>query len=786
MNQSINKQKLKYGKLSAAVSDLFEELVIANEELVFQNAEKEKRAAELVIANTELVFQNAEKEKRAAELVIANTELAFQNTEKEHRAAELVIANAELAFQNTEKEHRAAELIIANTELAFQNEEKEKRASELIIANAELAFQNEEKENRAAELVIANTELAFQNAEKENRAAELVIANAELVFQNAEKEQRAAELVIANAELVFQNAEKEQRAAELVAINSELRIAATVFESQESMMVTDANSVILRVNHAFTLLSGYSAKEVIGKNPRLLRSGRHDASFYVAMWESIKRTGGWKGEIWNQSKSGNIYPEYMRITAVQDKNNLVTHYVRTSTDIGITKSALAEVERMAFYDSLTKLSNRRLLWERLKLILTTSYHSNQKAALLFIDIDHFKALNDTLGHEIGDLLLQQVAQRLSSCVREDDTVARLGGDEFVVLLTNLGTRIREATMLADVIGHEILRVLSQPYQLGIHNYQGSSSIGATVFNYASGDKKNNILRQADIAMYVAKDSGRNALRFFDPQMQINIDARVVLEADLRLALAENQFELYYQAQSTHEGRIVGAEALIRWQHPRRGLIFPDAFIPLAEDVGLIIPIGRWVLQTACTQLKIWADNAHTQHLQLAVNVSVQQFHQADFVTQVQQILSNTAINPARLKLELTESLVIDSVSDTVVKMHTLKEMGVRFSMDDFGTGFSSLNYLTRLPLDQLKIDKSFVQNIGVKPSDMMIIQTIINLVHNLNMEVIAEGVETEEQRAFLEDNNCLLYQGYLFSKPVPIAQFEALVQTIEPTPEMNG
>jgi diguanylate cyclase (GGDEF)-like protein/PAS domain S-box-containing protein len=623
-------------------------------------------------------------------------------------------------------------------------------------------------------LFAANKKLAFQNEEKAQLDAELVIAIKKLAFQNEEKEKRAAELIIANKELAFQNHEKEQKAIELVKINDELRIAATVFESQEGMMVTDANTLILRVNSAFEHINGYSAGEIIGKTPKFLQSGRHDADFYAAMWDSIRRTGCWKGEIYNQSKSGDIYPEYLTITAVHDKNGVVTNYVATFTDIRITKSALEEVERLAFYDPLTGLPNRRLLRERLKLVLATNHRNGEHAALLFLDIDHFKILNDTLGHNIGDLLLQQVAQRLSSCVREVDTVARLGGDEFVVLLTELSEEALEAAAQADVIGHKILNLLSEPYLLYTQDYLSSSSIGVTVF-----DNKRQVIdeliKQADIAMYAAKISGRNALRFFDPQMQISLNARVLLEADLRQALAENQFELYYQAQSTHDGRIIGAEALIRWQHPQRGLIFPDAFIPLAEEVGLITAIGQWVLQTACSQLKSWENNTHTQHLQLAVNVSVRQFHQADFVTQVQQILSDTAINPARLKLELTESLVIDNVSDTIVKMHALKEMGVRFSMDDFGTGFSSLSYLTRLPFDQLKIDKSFVHNIDVKPSDMMIIQTIIGMVHNLDMEVIAEGVETEEQRAFLEYNNCPLCQGYLFSKPVPIAQFEALL-----------
>lgn len=601
----------------------------------------------------------------------------------------------------------------------------------------------------------------------------LFAANKELALQYEEKAQRAAELVTANEELAFQNHEKEQRALELIKINDELRIAATVFESQEGMMVTDANTLILRVNSAFEHINGYSAGEIIGKTPKFLQSGLHDADFYAAMWESIHHTGCWKGEIYNQAKSGDIYPEYLTITAVYDNKGVVTNYVATFTDIRITKSALEEVERLAFYDPLTGLPNRRLLRERLKLVLATNHRNSEHAALLFLDIDHFKILNDTLGHNIGDLLLQQVAQRLSSCVREVDTVARLGGDEFVVLLTELSEDTLEAAAQADVIGHKILKLLNKPYLLSTQDYLSSSSIGVTVFDN-NRQEIDELIKQADIAMYAAKISGRNALRFFDPQMQINLNARVSLEADLRLALAENQFELYYQAQSTHDGCIIGAEALIRWQHPQQGLMFPDAFIPLAEEVGLITAIGQWVLQSACTQLKNWENNTHTQHLQLAVNVSVRQFHQADFLTQVQQILSDTAINPARLKLELTESLVIDNVNDTIVKMHALKEMGVHFSMDDFGTGFSSLSYLTRLPFDQLKIDKSFVHNIGIKPSDMMIIQTIIGMVHNLGIEVIAEGVETEEQRAFLEYNNCPLCQGYLFSKPVPIAQFEAL------------
>jgi diguanylate cyclase (GGDEF)-like protein/PAS domain S-box-containing protein len=556
---------------------------------------------------------------------------------------------------------------------------------------------------------------------------------------------------------------------------TELRIAATAFESQEGIMVTDANKIILRVNKAFTHITGYSTEEVIGKSPCILQSGRQSAKFYEDMWKRINTTGSWGGEIWNRRKNGEVYPEYLIITAVKSTDGIVTNYVATLVDITLSKQAADEIERLAFYDPLTSLPNRRLLLDRLNLALASSHRSARKGALLFIDLDNFKTLNDTLGHDMGDLLLQQVAERLAACVREGDTVARLGGDEFVVMLENLSEQTVEAATQTETIGEKVLAVLNQAYRLASHEYHSTPSIGATLFN-GHEQATDELLKQADIAMYQAKTSGRNALRFFDPQMQASINTRVELEADLRLALAENQFILYYQPQVYHDGRIIGAEVLIRWRHPQHGLVPPTDFIPLAEETGLILPIGQWVLETACAQIKIWEGHELTQHLQLAVNVSARQFHQADFVTQVRQVLNRTAIRPDRLKLELTETLVLDDIKDTVLKMNTLRETGVRFSMDDFGTGYSSLAYLTQLPLDQLKIDQSFVRNIGMKPSDSMIVQTIIGMAKNLGMEVIAEGVETEAQRAFLEQHDCQVCQGYLFGKPVPLAEFELLLK----------
>jgi diguanylate cyclase (GGDEF)-like protein len=434
-----------------------------------------------------------------------------------------------------------------------------------------------------------------------------------------------------------------------------------------------------------------------------------------------------------------------------------------------------KVEHLAFHDQLTGLANRRLLYDRIKQALVFSARSGRMGALLFIDLDNFKALNDTIGHDMGDLLLQQVAQRLQSCVREGDTIARLSGDEFVVMLEALSKHDLEAAAQVEIIGNKILNIINKPYQLASYDYHCTASIGIAFFS-DHDQSKEELLKHADIAMYQAKTAGRNTLCFFDPQVQINLAYRVALETDLRLALAENQFKLYYQPQVCRKGKIIGAEALIRWDHPQRKLLSPLDFITLAEESDLILPIGQWVLETACAQIKIWEGSFHTQHLQLAVNVSAKQFHQTDFVEQVCQILHRSAINPERLKLELTETLLLDNIDNTILKMKALREIGVRFSMDDFGTGYSSLSYLTQLPFNQLKIDQSFVRNINVKTTDAMIVQTIIGMGNNLGMEIIAEGVETEVQRDFLEQHNCSVYQGFLFSKPVPIEQFESLLK----------
>ena len=552
----------------------------------------------------------------------------------------------------------------------------------------------------------------------------------------------------------------------------QLRVAATAFEAQEGIVITDVDQVIIRVNQAFSDITGYTAEEAIGQTPRQLKSGRHNTAFYKTMWDRICQDGNWQGEIWDRRKNGEIFPEWLNITAVKNDQETITHYVGTMIDVTARKEADDKIHQLVFYDSLTQLPNRRLLIDRLQHTLAASDRHQNHAAVLFIDLDNFKTLNDTMGHNIGDLLLIEVAIRLQGCVREGDTVARLGGDEFVIFLEELSQDIQQAAAEAETVSNKILAAISQPYLLQGYPYHSSASIGVSLFQNQE-ISVDELLKRADTAMYQAKSAGRNTLRFYDPAMQAALEARTALEKDLRNALSESQFRLYYQMQVDHNGSIHGAEVLIRWQHPQLGLISPLQFIQLAEETGLILPIGQWVLDTACAQLKVWEADPLTRNLQLAVNVSARQFRQPDFVEQVLQVLRSHALAANRLKLELTESLVLDDVEDTITKMQALREAGVRFSMDDFGTGYSSLSYLSQLPLDQLKIDQSFVRNISKKSSDALIVQTIIGMANNMGMEVIAEGVETEEQRAFLEQHGCAFCQGYLFGRPVPVGEFEA-------------
>ena len=561
--------------------------------------------------------------------------------------------------------------------------------------------------------------------------------------------------------------------------SDQMRLSATVFENTaDGVVITDRHQTIVAVNRSFQRITGYTEAEVLGKTPALFKSGRHEPGFYTAMWRSLAQKQRWDGEVWNRRKTGEVFPEHLAITAVFDQHGELDHYVGVFSDITFRKEAEDEIAHLAFYDPLTQLPNRRLLLDRLGRALNSSARHQREGALMLLDLDNFKLLNDTLGHDVGDQLLVGVASRLQSSVRQGDTVARLGGDEFVILLEELGgTGL--AAMQAENVAQKVLSELNRPFTLDLkaggelvsqRSHNCTCSLGITLFREHDATAEE-LMKRADTAMYQAKAAGRNTLRFFDPDMQAAVAARAAMEVDLRQALVEDQLVLFFQAQVDLHGRVAGAEALVRWQHPQLGMISPIAFIPLAEETGLILPLGQWVLDAACAQLATWALQPHSASMTLAVNVSARQFRHPEFVAQVQATLARSRANPKLLKLELTESLLVDNVQDIIDKMTALKLQGVNFSMDDFGTGYSSLSLLKRLPLDQLKIDQSFVRDVLTDPNDAAIVRTIVALGQSLGLAVIAEGVETDAQRDFLANNGCHAYQGFHFGKPAPIREF---------------
>jgi diguanylate cyclase (GGDEF)-like protein/PAS domain S-box-containing protein len=555
---------------------------------------------------------------------------------------------------------------------------------------------------------------------------------------------------------------------------SNQRVSDTAMESLEAIIITDKNNQILRVNKSFSRLTGYSIEEVIGKTPAILKSGRHDAKFYQTMWNTLAKEKFWQGEVWDKRKCGEIYPKYLTITAVSGSDGVIHNFVANFTDISQHKEAESTIHRLAFYDPLTNLPNRQLLNDQLDKALFRSDSNRKYGALLMIDLDNFKLINDTRGHDFGDLLLMEVAKRLKDSCREMDSVARLGGDEFVLLLESLSLDEDQAASNTKMICEKLLESFNQPFLIAGQEIHSTLSIGIAMFRIPSHTSKE-MLKHADNAMYQAKFAGKNTLRFFDHNLHSSLEKRMSLESELRHALHDSQFELYYQAQVDHSHKIIGAEVLLRWMHPQRGAIPPNDFIPLTEETGLILPIGDWVMRTACKQLKIWESNPLTVGLQLAVNVSTKQFNQPNFVELVCSVLEDTGARGAMLKLELTETLMVHNVPEIIAKMEALKLLGLRFSIDDFGTGYSSLSYLKKLPISQVKIDRSFVQDIDTNESDAIIAQTIIGMASTLGFNVIAEGVETENQRAILERYGCLNYQGFLFSKPVPVTAFEMLL-----------
>ena len=552
---------------------------------------------------------------------------------------------------------------------------------------------------------------------------------------------------------------------------AELKISAVAFESQQAMAITDANLEVLTVNQAFIETTGFRKEDVVGRSletllPELFGLDRHNE-----LRQALYRTGAWQGEVQNRRTNGETYPLWLSISAVKTDQGVVTHFIISHVDLTENKNAERKIRELAFFDPTTSLPNRRLLMDRLRQAIATCARSATCCAVLIIDIDDFKTLNSVLGHDNGDQLLHMVGQRLSECVREAETVARLGGDEFVVLLDGLSKDPNDAAMQAETAGVRILAAFSAPFQISQADYRCTASIGATLI-HEKDISVDELLQQADLALYKAKDTGRDCLQFYDPEMQTSIVERATLENDLRQAIELGQLMVHYQSQVLADGRISGAEALVRWNHPERGLVSPAAFIPLAEKTGLILPLGQWVLNAVCVKLAEWAEQPGIAHLTVAVNVSARQFHHPDFVDQVFATLRETGANPARLKLELTESMLVENIQEVIEKMLTLKASGITFSLDDFGTGYSSLSYLKLLPLEQLKIDQSFVRDILVDPNDAAIAATIITLAGSLGLQVIAEGVETAEQRDFLANSGCHAYQGYFFSKPLPVREFE--------------
>ena len=551
-----------------------------------------------------------------------------------------------------------------------------------------------------------------------------------------------------------------------------LRQAAAVFEStREGVAVTDAQERILMVNRAFSELTGYAPEEVLGQTPRLLKSGRHDRDFYAAMWDAINATGHWQGEVWNRRKNGEVFPQLLSISAVREETGQVTHYVGVSADISQRKDAEARLDFLAHHDPLTRLPNRLLLYARLQHCLDASHRGHKRLALLMLDLDRFKDVNDSFGHLAGDELLRQVAERLTVHRRGVDTVTRLGGDEFAVLLEDL-RHPQDAAQVASAI----IAALSEPCRLSNGaEVRIGASVGISLFP-EHGQTSEALLQQADAALYRAKGEGRGIFKFFSDDLTSAARGRINLEALLRRALTRDELRVHYQPQiEITSGRIVGAEALVRWQEPTEGLIPPSRFIPVAEETGLIAAIGEWVLGETCRQGRQWLE-AGLPPLNLAVNLSPHQFRHGDISATVAKVLAETGFPAERLELELTESALMEREAEAVEILQRLRALGVRLAIDDFGTGYSSLAYLKRFPLDVLKIDKSFVDDIPRLQDDMEIAAAIVALGHTLRLKVLAEGVETAEQLVFLSAQGCDLYQGYYISQPVPADAFVTLLQ----------
>lgn len=557
----------------------------------------------------------------------------------------------------------------------------------------------------------------------------------------------------------------------------ERRIAAVAFESQDGMIITGPDGIIERANSAFSRITGYAANEAIGRSTKFLRSGQHEPEFYNKMWASLELKGYWTGELINRHCDGHLFTARLSVTAVRDEKGNTRHYVGNMQDISSEKQAYERVEHLTLFDQLTGLPNRLLLNDRLHHALENSSVQKNYGAMVMADLDLFQKINDALGHATGDHLLQIIMRRIQAAVCKEATLSRFSGDIFVLVLENQGRTHQDAANAVLEHAEAIRKTIAQPVEIGSHRLTCTASLGITLF-HAAQVSPDQLLRHAELATYKSKALGRNRVSFYEDSMQAELEQHTWLEAELRKAISADQLVLYYQVQVNSIGEPIGAEALIRWMHPERGLIPPVTFIPLAEETGLIEPIGAWVIESACRQLACWAVQADMAHLTLAVNVSPRQFKSDTFVEDIIAAVDQNGASAEKLKIEVTESLAIDDFDASIIKLECLQACGFPISLDDFGTGNSSLNYLTKLPLTQLKIDKSFVDNLPSSHRDALVAQTIIAMGQGLELDVIAEGVETRAQQEFLTEQGCHAFQGYLFGKPLPIDQFEAAIQSL--------
>ncbi len=560
----------------------------------------------------------------------------------------------------------------------------------------------------------------------------------------------------------------------------ELQRYATVFtNSSEGMLITDAQAVMIAVNPAFTRITGYTSEDVLGRSPAILNSGRQDAGFYRRMWTAINSRGQWQGEIWNRRRNGSIYPEWLSVTAVRGEDGRVLNYIGIFSDITERKEAEARILHLAHHDPLTNLPNRALLQDRLHQALLQARRDKRGVAVLLLDLDRFKTINDTLGHESGDGLLLQITERCRSAISETDTLARLSGDEFVFVLPDAGN-----PQDASAAARRILDAVALPCQLGEHRITVTASIGIALYDQ-DGGTQSILLRNADAAMHRAKEAGRNGFEFYSAEMNTASLGQLLLENQLRGATERGELLLHYQPKvCTRSGQLQGLEALLRWQHPELGMVAPGRFIPLAEETGLINAIGEWVLDEACRQQRAWLDDGLAV-VPIAVNLSAQQLVQQNFVSRVASAIDSAGLAPSLIELELTETMLMRDVDRTIHTLIRLREMGVRLSIDDFGTGYSSLNYLRQFPVNALKIDRSFVSDISAEGTEGKIAAAIIGMAHSLGLEAIAEGVETEAQRSFLTAHGCHQLQGYLIGRPAPAAEIEARLPPARPASGEN-